>query len=53
MARNIRLLAQYYDTTTDEVLEEVVIEDKEIFKARVLRDLGYDHKNQVNYLQRL
>lgn len=53
MARNIRLLAQHYDTITEEVLEEVVIEDKEIFKARVLRDLGYDHKNQVDYLQRI
>ena len=53
MAKNIRLLAQYYDTSTDEVIEEVIIEDQEVVKAAVLKDLGYNHKRQVEYLQRI
>ena len=53
MSKNIRLLAQYYDISTNEVIEEVIIEDKVVLKAEVLRDLGYDHKNQVDYLQRI
>ena len=53
MSKNIRLLAQYYDTTTNEVLEESLIEDEAVLKAEALRDLGYDHKNQVDYLQKI
>jgi len=53
MTKNIRLLAQYYDTATNEVLEEALIEDEIVLKAEALRDLGYDHKNQVDYLQKI
>ena len=53
MTKNIRLLAQYYDTATNEVLEEALIEDEIVLKAEALRDLGYDHKNQVDYLQKM
>ncbi len=30
MSRNIRLLAQYYDTTTGEVIEETIIDDQKV-----------------------
>jgi len=53
MAKNIRLLAQYYDTTTDEVIEETIIDNQEVLKATVLRDLGYNHKQQIDYLQKI
>lgn len=53
MTKNIRLLAQYYDTTTDEVIEEAIIDNQELFKAGALRDLGYNHKQQVDYLQKI
>jgi hypothetical protein len=53
MEKSIRLLAQYYDTTTDEVVEEAIIDDQEVLKAAVLGDLGYNHKQQVDYLQKI
>lgn len=53
MPKNIRLLAQYYDTTTNKVLEEATIDNQEVLKATVLRDMGYNHKQQVDYLQKI
>ena len=53
MSKNIRLLAQCYDTTTGEVIEEIMIDDQEVFKARILKDLGYNHRQQVDYLQKI
>lgn len=53
MSKNIRLLAQYYDTITGEVLEEIMIDDQEVLKAKMLKDLGYNHKQQVDYLQKI
>ncbi len=52
MTSNIRILAQCYDSVSGDVIEEVVINDTEISKAKTLRDLGYLHKDQIGFLQK-
>ena len=47
MARKIKILAQYYDDITGNVLEEVVINDSEVLRAKTLRELGYLQKEQI------
>jgi hypothetical protein len=52
MASQIRILAQCYDNDSGDILEEVVINDTQVQKAKTLRDLGYLHKDQIEILQK-
>jgi hypothetical protein len=53
MTHNIRILAQCYDSVSGDVVEEVIINDTEVLKANTLRDLGYLHKDQIDFLQKV
>jgi hypothetical protein len=53
MAAGIRLVAQYYDKSRDEVLEEILIREDNIEKVKSLKELGYLHIEQIDILQKV
>jgi len=53
MSKNIRILAQYYDKKTGELIEELVLHDEEVIKAQTLKGLGYLHREQIEILQQI
>jgi hypothetical protein len=52
MPTGIRFIAQNYDTITVEILEEIVLRQDELIKAETLKDLGYLHVEQIDFLQK-
>ena len=52
MTSKIKILAQCYDSVSGDILEEVVINDTEVLKAKTLREVGYLHKDQIEILQK-
>lgn len=53
MGHNIRILAQCYNNESGDILEEIVINDTEVLKAKTLRELAYLHKEQIEFLQKI
>ena len=53
MPTGIRFIAQNYDTITGEILEEIVLRQDELIKAETLKDLGYLHVEQIDFLQKV
>ena len=46
----IRLVAQYYDRASGEVIESSIFHDAELNKAETLGEFGYTHVEQINLL---
>lgn len=53
MARMIRHIAQCYDSETGVIIEESVLKDEEVSKAQTLKELGYLHLEQIDFLQKI
>ena len=53
MDRGIRFIAQCYEIDTGRVLEESVLRDDQISKACRLKELGYLHAEQIDFLKRI
>ena len=52
MQTGIRLIAQCYNITTGEMIEEAILHDGKLPKAETLKQLGYLHIEQINLLQK-
>jgi hypothetical protein len=53
MEIGIRLVAQNYDIRTGKIIEEKIIKDEKVSKARTLKELGYIHIEQIDFLQKI
>ena len=53
MEKGIRLIAQCYDVKTGEIIEASVIKDEKLAKAETLKELGYLHVEQIQFLQQI
>ena len=53
MDRGIRFIAQCYEIETGRVLEESLLRDDQISKACRLKELGYLHAEQIDFLKRI
>jgi len=52
MTESIRIIAQHYDNSTQEVLSEEVLRDSELAKPSNLKEVGYLHLEQIEILQK-
>lgn len=53
MKKGIRIIAQCYDLDTGETLEESTLRDDPLKKAEQLREFGYLHVEQIEFLQKV
>ena len=53
MEIGIRLVAQNYDIGTGKIIQEEIIKDEKVSKARTLKELGYIHIEQIDFLQKI
>lgn len=53
MEIGIRLVAQNYDVRTGKIIQEEIIKDEKVSKARTLKELGYIHIEQIDFLQKI
>lgn len=53
MTKNIGLVAKFYDKTNGKIIEELIIIDYEIIKAKTLKYLGYLHPDQIDILKNI
>lgn len=53
MTKGIRFIAQSYDIATGEVIEEALLRDDHISKASTLKELGYLHAEQIDFLKKI
>ena len=53
MKTGIRLIAQHYDISTGDVLDESLINEENVTKAETLKELGYLHVDQIEFLQKI
>lgn len=53
MQTGIRFIAQYYDIATGETIEESILRDDKLLKADTLKELGYLHIEQIDFLQKI
>ncbi len=51
MSMGIRLVAEYYDLKSGEVLESKILGSKEINKPTTLEEFGFLHAEQIEILQ--
>jgi hypothetical protein len=51
--KGIRYLAQCYDLDSGEVTEEILLSDEAISKANTLKELGYLHAEQIDFLKKI
>ncbi len=53
METGIRLVAQHYNLKTNEIIDEKIIREDKLSKAEVLKELGYLHTDQIDFLQKI
>ena len=53
MDRGIRYLAQCFDLETGATLEEIILSDETVSKATSLKELGYLHAEQIDFLKKI
>ena len=53
MQTGIRFIAQCYDIATGETIEESILRDDKLLKADTLKELGYLHIEQIDFLQKI
>ena len=51
MQKIIRLIAQCVDVSTGKLIEESVIKEEPVSKALTLKELGYSHVEQIDFLR--
>ena len=53
MQTGIRFVAQHYDVATGKTLGESIIENAVLSKAATLKELGYLHVEQIDFLKKI
>lgn len=53
MRTGIRFIAQHYDVATGKILDESVLGDASLSKATTLKELGYLHVEQIDFLKKI
>ena len=53
MEIGLRLVAQNYDIGTGTIVQEEITKDEKVSKARTLKELGYIHIEQIDFLQKI
>ena len=53
MQTHVRIIAQYYDITTGDVIDADIISDDVLLKAPTLKEFGYLHEEQINIIKGL
>ena len=53
MALKQKIISQIYDDQTGEVLNTEIIEDRAIKSPKSIEELGYNHEEQINLLQKI
>ena len=53
MDRGIRFIAQCYDIATGSILEELILREDTVSKASTLKELGYLHAEQIDFLKKI
>ncbi len=53
MEKGIRVIAQYYEIGTGATIEESILRDEKLSKAKTLHELGYLHVEQIDFLQKI
>lgn len=53
MQHGIRLISQYYNRTSGEVIESIIFHDEELKKAEMLNQLGHTHVEQIDLLHKI
>ncbi len=51
MQKIIKLIAQCVDASTGELIEEFIIKEESVSKALILKELGYLHVEQIDFLR--
>lgn len=52
MTTGIRLVAECYDIDTGKTIEKEVLRDDNLSKATTLKELGYLHVEQIDFLKK-
>jgi hypothetical protein len=52
MSKNIRFVAEIFDSETNVVSERAVVVEKEIKSPKNIMELGFTHVEQINLLQK-
>ena len=53
MERIIRYIAQCIDANSGDLIEESILNEEVLTKAKTLKELGYTHMEQIDFLQKI
>jgi hypothetical protein len=53
MKKVVRFVAQYIDAESGDLIEESIIKEETLSKACTLKELGYTHIEQIDFLQKI
>ena len=53
MKTGMRFVAQHYDVATGKILDESILESSALSKASTLKELGYLHVEQIDFLKKI
>ena len=53
MQTGIRFVAQHYDVATGKTVNESILVDAALSKAATLKELGYLHVEQIDFLKKI
>ena len=53
MKTGMRFVAQHYDVATGKILDESILESTALSKASTLKELGYLHVEQIDFLKKI
>lgn len=53
MQKVVRFVAQYIDADSGDLIEESIIKEEALSKANTLKELGYTHIEQIDFLQKI
>jgi len=53
MQTGIRFVAQHYDVSTGKTVNESILGDTVLSKAPTLKELGYLHVEQIDFLKKI
>jgi hypothetical protein len=53
MKKVVRFIAQYIDVESGDLIEESTLNEEVLDKASTLKELGYTHSEQIDFLQRI
>jgi hypothetical protein len=53
MQKVVRFVAQYIDVDSGDLIEEAIMKEEVMSKAKTLKELGYTHLEQIDFLQQI